>query len=170
MATDNPFRPYKVVAQSGTSLQLKAGTNVRLIRVVFLLAPLILLGMGVVLFVMQSDPKFLYILGGAALLETVIFSFIKTPGDLQMDRMGFTLQTVSLRGVQQTDYLWSDADRIRQRIIRSKNGATLNYQAVMKSGQKVSFLSFPNYIAKKGEAPQVAETLRSISGKEVTDK
>lgn len=170
MSNDKLFDPYKIISQTGNSLHLQAGRGVKIIRVVFLLAPLILLGAGIALYLTQKEIFFLYVLGGAAALEFILFSFIQLPGDVQMDNMGFTLQLVSLQGKKQKDYLWTDVDAMHRRIMRTKNGAVLNYQVVLKSGKKQRFLSFPNYHGKKQSIPEINDVLQHISGKNVVEK
>ncbi len=170
MATDTVFQPYNIISQSGSSLQLKADNRGKLMRIIFLIAPLILVVMGVVLCVTQKQRLFLVLMGGIAVLEYLLFSFIKIPGDVQLDAMGFTLQTSSIKGVQTKDYLWTDVDYIRQRITQTKGGMVLTYHAILLSGKKISFLSFPNYKIKNSSAEQVNSILQTISKKAVREK
>lgn len=53
MADDNLFRPYKIIQQSGSSLQLKARTNPKIIRAGFLAGPVIFFIAGIVLYTAQ---------------------------------------------------------------------------------------------------------------------
>jgi hypothetical protein len=170
MTDNNTFRPYKIIHQSGSSLELKAGTNPKVIRAAFLAGPAILFTAGIALFATQKQPLPLYIMCGVAVLELFAFSFIKMPADLRMDSVGFTLKTVSIKSSQDTDYLWNDVDHIRQRIIRSKNGATLAYDVIMKEGKKMRLLNFSNYNAKKQSATEINSILSQISKKPVTEK
>jgi hypothetical protein len=170
MAEETLFHPYKIIHQSSSNLQLQAGSNVKLIRRLLIGIPLLLLGVAVVLSLTQKEPVILYAMGGTALLELLIFSFIKIPADLRMDRIGFTLKTVSVQRTVETDYLWTDVDHIRQRITRAKNSTTLVCEAILTSGKKVQFLNFPNYLAKKQKAADMRTVFSEISNKAVVEK
>ena len=170
MPNDNLFHPYKIINQSNSSLELQAGNGPKVVRAAFLASPIILLIAGAALYITQKQLFFLYLMIGIAALELLIFSFIRVPTDLRMDSMGFTLKTISIRNTQEKDYLWSDVDRIRQRISRTKNGNVLNYEAVLKEGKKVRILSFNNYNPKKKEATAINSVLSQISHKPITDK
>lgn len=170
MADSNPFRPYKIIHQSDSSLELKAGTSPTIIRAAFLAGPVILLVIGIILYTTQKDPLFLYIMCSIAVLELVIFSFIKLPGDLRMDNIGFTLKQISIKGAEVKDYLWSDVDRIRWRLIRTKGGPNLVFDAMLKDGKKLRLLNFQNFNTKNQSAAEISSVLSQISRKPVTEK
>ena len=79
------------------------------------------------------------------MIESLIFSFIKIPASLSMDSMSFTLETLSIKGKKETYYLCSNVDFLRYKTIREKSSTSLDYEAVLKTGKKLSFLSFANY-------------------------
>lgn len=170
MSNDALFHPYKIIHQGRNDLQLQAGNNVKFARLAFLLIPILFLVFGLVLSITQKQIAFLYIIGGVAVLELFLFSFIKIPADLRMDTIGFTLKTVSVKSTKETDYLWNDVDSILQRIIRTKNGTVLAYDAVLATGKKVRFLNFPTYSPKKQSAAEIDSLLSQISNKEVIQK
>ncbi|MGZ5222540.1 MAG: hypothetical protein ACXWC7_20800, partial [Chitinophagaceae bacterium] len=95
---DNLFHPYKIINQGRSTLQLQPGSGQKAGIVVLRVMPLIMLVIGVIMFVTQKEILFLAMFGGIALLEAVIFSFIKIPAAISMDSMGFTLETLSIKG------------------------------------------------------------------------
>lgn len=170
MPNDDLFRPYKIIQQSGSNLQLQSRTNPKLVRAAFLAAPVILFVAGFVLYSTQKDPFFLYILCGVALLELFVFSFIKIPADLRMDSVGFTLKRVSIKSIEERDYLWNDVDRIRWQLLRTKGGPSLAFDAIMKEGRKIRLLNFSAFNPKKQSAAEIASVLAGISRKPVAEK
>ena len=86
-----------------------------------------------------------------------------------MDSMGFTLETLSIKGKKETYYLWSDIDFIRYKTIRAKHSTSLSYEAVFKTGKTLSFLSFANYHTKKDAVPEINSVLHEIIRKEVRE-
>lgn len=166
----NPFHPYKIMQQGRSTLQLAPGAAPKVAMFVFRFIPLMMVAVGVVLFVLEKEPFYLFIFGGIALLEAVIFSFIKVPAAFSADSMGFTLETRSIRGRKETYYLWSDVEYIRHRMTVAKNSTTLAYTAMMKDGKKINFLNFNNYGAKKQSIPEINAVLHTISKKEVREK
>ncbi len=170
MVNDNLFHPYKIIQQSGSNLELQAGSRPAIIRAAFLAGPAILIIAGLVLYLTQKEIVFLYILFGIAALELLVFSFIKVPSDLRMDSVGFTLKRVSIKGAEETDYLWNDVDRIRRRFIRTKGGPTLAFDAIMKEGKKIRLLNFSSFNAARQSAAEIASVLSQISRKPVAEK
>lgn len=170
MADDDLFRPYKIIQQSGSSLRLKAGVNPGIIRAAFLAGPVVFFIAGIALYATQKDPRFLYILCGVAALELFLFSFIKISADLRMDSVGFTLQRISVKRVEEVDCLWNDVDRIRWRLLRTKGGQVLAFEAMMKEGGKLRLLNFSNFNPKKQSAAEIASVLARISRKAVVEK
>jgi len=168
-AEQTAFHPYKVTNQGRSTLQLQPGKAQSAGVIVLRIMPLIMLVTGVVMFVTQKDILFLVIFAGIALLEAFIFSFIKIPAALSMDSMGFTLETLSIKGKKETYYLWNDVDFIRHKTIRAKNSTALSYEAVLKSGKKITFLSFPNYHTTKTAIPEINTFLSQISGKQTVE-
>ena len=166
---DNLFHPYKVISQGRSTLQLQPGKGQASGVIVLRIMPLIMLVVGFALYVTQKNIMFLVVFGGVALIETLIFSAIKIPASLSMDSMGFTLETLSIKGKKETYYLWSDIDFIRYKTIRAKHSTSLSYEAVFKTGKKLSFLSFANYHAKKDAVPEINSVLHEISRKEVRE-
>src|SRR5215203_505195 len=96
--TDHLFHPYKIINQGRSTLQLQPGKGLAAGVIVLRVMPLIMLVIGFALYVTQKNLMFLLMFGGIALIETLIFSFIKIPAALSMDSMGFTLQTLSIKG------------------------------------------------------------------------
>lgn len=170
MANDNLFRPYKIIQQSGSNLELQAGSKPAIMRAAFLAGPAILLVAGTALYLTQREIIFLYVMFGIAALELFVFSFIKVPSDLRMDSVGFTLKRVSIKGTEETDYLWNDVDRIRWRFIRTKGGPTLAFDAIMKEGKKIRLLNFSSFNTVKQSASEIASVLSQISHKPVAEK
>lgn len=164
------FHPYKVVQQGRDSLQLKASANHRIIIIVLRMIPILMIGVGIVLFITQKESVFLITFGGIGLLEAFIFTFIKIPASISIDNVGFTLETLSIKGRRETYYLWADIDFIRYKIVRAKNSTSLTYEAVLKTGKKFSFLSFPNYHQKREAIPELNSVLNDISNKEIREK
>ena len=164
------FHPYKIIQQGRSSLQLAPNSAPKVAIYAFRFIPLIMLAVGAALFILENEPLFLYIFGGIALLEAVIFSFIKVPAAVSMDSMGFTLETLSIKGRQEQYYLWSDVEYIRHRITTAKNNTTLTYTAMMNEGKKINFLNKSNYNAKKQSIAEINEVLRGISKKDVREK
>lgn len=170
MADDNLFRPYKIIQQSGGSLQLKARTDPKIIRAGFLAGPGLFFIAGIILYTTQKDPLFLYVLCGVSLLELFIFSFIKLSADVRLDSIGFTLQRVSIKRVEEVHYLWNDIDRIRWRLLRTRGGQALAFDAMMKEGGKLRLLNFSNFNLKKQSAAQIAAVLSAISHKPIVEE
>ena len=168
--SDNLFRPYKILHQSGSNLQLQAGINPKIIRAAFLAGPVILFIAGFILYLTQKQVMFLLILCGVGLLELFIFSFIKIPADLRMDSVGFTLKRVSIKSIEEVDYLWNDVDRIRWRLLRTKGGSTLAFDSILKEGKKMRLLNFSGFNPKEQSAAEIASVLAAISRKPVVEK
>lgn len=97
-ASQTAFHPYKVISQGRNTLQLQPAAGQKAAVIIFRIMPVILLATGVVFYLTQKDLFFLLIFGGIALLEALIFSFIKIPASLSMDSVGFTLETLSIKG------------------------------------------------------------------------
>lgn len=167
---DNLFHPYKIIMQGRSTLQLQPGSGQKAGVYVLRIMPLIMLIVGVIMYVVQKQLLFLAVFGGIALLEFFIFSFIKIPAAISMDNMGFTLETFSIKGRQETYYLWSDVDFIRHKTISAKNSTSLSYEAILKTGKKLTFLSFQNYQSKKLLIPEMNNVLHEISKKQITGK
>ena len=166
----NIFHPYKIISQTRGSLQLKPALGQKTILLVLRIMPLIMLTIGLVVYITQKEILFLAVFGGIALIEAFIFSFVKIPASLSMDNIGFTLETLSIKGRKEIYHLWNDVDYIRHRVIQSKNSTSLSYEAVLKEGKKISFLNFGSYHAKKSLLPEINAILSGISRKEVRDK
>lgn len=164
------FHPYKIIHQGRSTLQLAPGAGPKVVIFLIRTIPLLMAGAGVVLFIIEKETFLLLIFAGMAVLEGLVFSFIKVPASLSMDSMGFTLETLSMKGKQESYYLWNDVDFIRYRILRGKNSTTLNYAAILNTGKKISFLSFNNYHAKKHSIPEINSVLHNISNKELREK
>ncbi|RYF86803.1 MAG: hypothetical protein EON98_02560 [Chitinophagaceae bacterium] len=164
------FSPYKIINQGRSTLQLEPGKGAKASVVVLRIIPLFLFVIGVIVFLVQKETFYLLIFGGIALFEVFVFSFIKIPAAVSMDSMGFTLETLSIKGRKENYYLWSDVDYIRQRMIVAKNSTTLNYAAVLNTGKKINFLSFNNYYSKKQSIPEINNALHDVSKKEVREK
>lgn len=170
MTEDNLFRPYKVIQQTNSSLELKSGINPRIVRITLIAMPLVFIVVGLILFTTQSNSPVTYTMMGVGLLELFLFSFLKFPADLRMDSMGFVLKQVSIKGIEVKDFLWSDVDRIRWRHTRTKNGSVLTFDAVLKEGKKLRLLNFPAYNPKKQSAAEISSVLSQISRKPVSEK
>ena len=168
--TATAFHPYKVIQPGRSTLQLQPGAGQNAALFVFRFIPLIMLIVGIILYIVQKETFFLLIFGGIALLEAVIFSFIKIPAALTMDSVGFTLETLSIKGRKETYYLWNDIDYIRYRTVRTKNSTSLTYDAMLKNSKKVSFLNFGNYHSKKQNLAEINTVLHQISNKEIREK
>jgi len=164
------FKPYKIVNESRSSLALQPSAGQKAAVFVFRFVPAFLLLMGIVISITQNRRLYLLIFGGIALLEALIFSFIKIPGSLSMDAVGFNLETLSVRGRKEIYYLWNDVDFIRYRMVIGKNSTSLTYDAMLKSGKKISFLTFPNYHSKKQSIEEINAILHQISNKEIRKK
>lgn len=169
-ANQTAFHPYKIVTEGRGTLQLEPGKGPKVMLYVMRAIPLLMATTGVILFIVEKETFLLLIFGGIALLEGIVFSFIKIPASLSMDSMGFTLETYSMKGRKETYYLWNDVDFIRYRMITGKNSTTLNYAAILKTRNKVSFLNFNNYYKKKHSIPEINAMLHNISKKEIREK
>ena len=163
------FHPYKVIQQGRSVLQLQPPPGKKFVLFLLWFIPLIMLTVGVVLFLIQKETLFLYTFGGIGILEAILFSFIKVPASLSMDSIGFTLETFSLKGRNETYYLWNDVEFISYRKVSSKGGPSLLYDAILKTGKKISFLSFGNYHSKKNQLTELNSTLQQISNKEIRE-
>lgn len=168
--TQTAFQPYKVISAGRSNLQLQPPASIKAAMTIFRLTPLLMAAIGVVLYLVQGELFYLLIFGGVALFEAIVFSFFKLPAAVSIDSMGFTLETVSLKGRKENYYLWSEVDYLRHRMVSGKNSITLNYMAVLKDGKKVSFLNFNNYHRKKQSIPEINTVLHNISKKEIREK
>ncbi|RYZ28059.1 MAG: hypothetical protein EOO10_10770 [Chitinophagaceae bacterium] len=130
------FQPYKIVNEGRNSLELQPNAGPKTIVFVFRFVPAFLLLMGIFVAITQNKPLYFLIFGGVALLEAFIFSFIKVPGSLFMDAVGFNLETHSVKGKKESYYLWNDVNFIRYRMVLGKNSTSLTYDAMLKSGKK----------------------------------
>jgi|GEM_PF-3342422 len=164
------FRPYKVAELNRTNLQLQPPSGHKFLIALFWFIPLAMIIVGIVFFIVEKEPLFLLVFGGIGLLEAIVFSFVKIPAALSMDSIGFTLQTLSLRGKKETYYLWNEIDYIRYKAVRGKNSTSLVYHAIPKNGKKINFLNFSNYHSKKQQIPEINEILHDISNKEIREK
>ena len=169
-AEQNVFHPYKIIHQGRNTLQLQPAIGQKTGIIILRIMPLIMLVIGAILYFTQKEIIFLIMFGGIALFEALIFSFIKIPAALSMDSMGFSLETLSIKGKKETYYLWSDIDFIRYKVVRAKNSTSLSYEALLKTGKKLNFLSFPNYHTKKGAIPEINALITEISKKQVAEK
>jgi hypothetical protein len=167
---NNLFHPYTIINQGRSTLQLQPGKAQKTGIIVLRIMPVIMVAIGIILFVTQKDILFLAMFGGIGLIEAFIFSFIKIPAAISMDSMGFTLETLSIKGRKETYYLWNDVEYIRHKTISAKNSTSLSYEAVLKTGKGLSFLSFPNYHTKKQVIPEINVLLAQISGKQIAEK
>ena len=170
--TTNPaaFHPYKILSNGNSGLQLHAPGRTKTTIWILRIFPLFTFLIGIGAYAFTGEVLMVLVFGAVALFEVILLYFIKTPSSLQMDSVGFTLETVSMRGVQENYYLWNDVEYIRSRILRGKNSTSLVYDAVLKSGKKLNFLNFGSYQAKKNAIPAINEVLGEISRKEVREK
>lgn len=170
MATTSVFHPYKVISQGQTSLQLEAGSHSKILVWVFRAVPFITFAMGIAAYLLAREIVVLLSLTAIALLEAIALSFVKSPSSVSMDSMGFTLDTISSKGVKQTWYLSNDIDYIQYRSVRAKHANLLVYDAILKTGKKVRFLVFPNYSNKLQNLAEIDGVISNISSKEVQQK
>jgi hypothetical protein len=164
------FHPYRVLQQERGRLQLHAPYSQRVIITFLRYMPLIIITIGLVLYLTQKEIVFLPVFCGMGLLIGLIFVFIEIPASVSMDSMGFTLETLLTKGRKETNYLWNDVDFIRHKVVRAKNSISLTYDAVLKTGKKVSFLTFANYHQKVQAIPEINAALHNISNKEIREK
>ncbi len=170
MAATSPFHPYKVIEQEQSSLTLASSVSKNTQLLILRLVPLISIVTAIVVFLFTQNTIILYALAGFALLEIIIFSFIKTPVTIQLDSMGLNIETASMKGFQQTYYLWNDVEYIRYRIVRTKDSNMLVYHVMLKNGGKTKLLALNNYNAKGQQLQEINTLLLGISKKEVGEK
>ncbi|WP_121353184.1 hypothetical protein [Flavisolibacter nicotianae] len=130
-------------------------------------APLFSLVMGVAAYIASDELFVLFSFTGLSLVDLIVLWFVNFPVGLKMDSMGLTVQAVSLKGEQETFYLWQDIDHFRQKIVRTKQGPQLVYQAVLKNRKRVTILSFSSRRATQKNEPAINSTLQGISKKPV---
>lgn len=171
MTNETVFHPYEIVHQStGTlELQLKKSRR-RFTGWVLRFAPLFSFLMGVAAYVASGEWFVLLSFTGLSLIELVVLWFAKIPTGMKMDSMGLTVQAVSLKGEQESFYPWQDIDHFRQRIVRTKQGPQLAYQAVLKNKKRISILSFSSRRATQKNRPAISSILQAISQKPVLEK
>ena len=169
-SSQTAFHPYKIINEGRSSLELQPGSGQKVALFIFRFVPAFLLLMGCIISITQNRLLYLLIFGGIALAEALLFTLIKIPGHLTMDAVGFNLQTLSIKGNSETYYLWNDVDFIRYRMVLGKNSTSLTYDAMLKSGKKTTFLTFPNYHSKKRNIMEINDVLQQISRKEIRKK
>jgi hypothetical protein len=163
------FHPYKVVDQGRNNLQLQPPSGHKFLIALLWFIPLAMIIVGIVLFVVEKEALFLLVFGGIGLLEAIVFAFIRIPASLSVDSIGFTLETLSLKGKRETYFLWHEIDYIRYQAVRGKNSTSLAYHAIPKNGKKVNFLNFHNYHAKKQHISEINSVIKEISNKEIRE-
>lgn len=169
MAITSPFHPYKVIEQGRSTLTLASSVSKNTQLLILLVVPLVSIATAIAVFRVTKNTILLYVFAGVVILEFIAGSFIKIPVTVQLDSMGLNIETASLKGFQQTYYLWNDVEHLRYRIVRTKEITMLVYDAILKNGKKERLLAF-NYNAKKPQVEEINTILTAISKKEIRAK